>query len=166
MHFFSATFTRLDILLFKFKLWSQRKANFADRLIWAARLTIHSVIKRKQLIKTLNNWFRTVLWHRWQYDTRVPGFIDYHCGTRILLWKMLSARWWVIFINILNRSNGVSQCLLIGAERNRELHATLYRLSDRTWIVYICKPSLSFSLTPVIIFSARGENCSEKYIWN
>ena len=50
--------------------------------------------------------------------------------------------------------------------RTESWTATLYRLSDRTWIVYIRKTSLSFSFPPVIIFSAIGENYSEKYIWN
>ena len=45
--------------------------------------------------------------------------------------------------------------------RTESWTATLYGLSDRTWIVYIRKPSLSFSFPPVIILSVRGENTYE-----
>ena len=167
MNFFSATFVKLDILLFKFNLWSQRKANLLTG--WAARLTMQSVIKRKQLIKALNN--DSVLC----YDTDDNMILvcqallittaehGFFCGSLKSFCFLLDGR--LFFINILNTSNGVPECLLIGAERNREPPRCMVSVIG-TWIVYIRKTSLSFSFPPVIIFSAIGENCSKKYIWN
>ena len=103
---------------------------------------MQSVIKRKQLIKALNN--DSVLC----YDTDDNMILvcqallittaehGFFCGSLKSFCFLLDGR--LFFINILNTSNGVPQCLLIGAERNREPPRCMVSVIG-TWIVYIRK---------------------------